>query len=445
MTEDPTIDQPPRPVYGPGWTNAATLVDGTPASTRERLGRYELIAPLGTGGMGEVFLAELCGPHAFRKRVAIKRLRPDLESDPIAVSRFAREAQLAARLTHPAICQAFELGYDAGTHYIVMEHLDGTTLARVLTQLRGTGTALPLPVVVRVIEQVCAGLATAHALRDDEGATLGLVHRDVSPSNIAITRAGEVKLLDFGVAKVDHVRTQTGVLRGKFGYMSPEQIANKAVDRRTDVFAVGVVLFEALTGRRLYGQAEPRAIAAAILRGEVPDVRALRPDLPVEVGAVVARALARRRSERFASALHLRRALLAASAPRAPAAARVLAKLASWSADAAAGEAPTMVALALPAPRRAVADDDPTEITRATPPAPPPRELAPPPWRDLPVPVDDRAAPRLERAEPTAPVSALRFEPTAPVALLRDRARLLRLATIAAIATVVGALVMAAL
>ncbi|MCE9572549.1 MAG: serine/threonine protein kinase, partial [Deltaproteobacteria bacterium] len=351
MTDDSTMlsREARGPAYGPGWTNAATLVDASPAPPRrERLGRYELIAPLGAGGMGEVFLAELCGPHAFRKRFAIKRLLPSLESDPVAVSRFAREAQLAARLTHPAICQAFELGYDAGAHYIVMEYLDGTTLGRVLTQLRGSGTALPLPVVARIVDRVCAGLAAAHALRDDLGANLGLVHRDVSPSNIAITRGGEVKLLDFGVAKVDQVRTESGVLRGKFGYMSPEQIMNKPIDRRTDVFAVGVVLFEALTGRRLFGQPEPRAIAEAILRSDVPDVRALRPDLPASVGAVVARALARRRGERFASAEQLRRALLAAIAPATPAGPRALAKLAGWSADTRSGDAPTMVALALP-------------------------------------------------------------------------------------------------
>lgn len=295
-----------------------------------RIGRYEVLTTLGKGGMGEVFLAQLRGPRAFRKQFAIKRLRRDVD-DPATLERFAREAQIAAWLSHPAVCQVYELGEDEAGPFIVMEYLEGTTLAAVIRRVRATRATLPLPVVLHVIDQVAAGLAAAHVLVDEYGAALGLVHRDVSPTNVIITRDGRVKLLDFGVAKVDHVRTQTGIVRGKYAYMSPEQIAGGDIDRRTDLFALGAVLFELLTGRALFAAGSLAATAEAILHRPLPDVRRLRPDVPEPVAAVLRRALARSRGERYTSADELRAALAGATAAR-PATPAELARWAAWAA-----------------------------------------------------------------------------------------------------------------
>ncbi len=295
-------------------------------STPAMIGRYHVLSQIGKGGMAEVFLAELRGPLGFVRRVAIKRLHPALADDPDMLARFVREASIAARLVHPAICQVYELDEDGDGCFIVMEYLDGITLAVALKELSRARWLLPLPVVLRIVRALCAGLHAAHELGDESGAPLNLVHRDVSPSNIVLTAAGQVKLLDFGVVKTDHSRTQIGQVRGKPGYMSPEQLARRSLDRRSDVFSVGIVLYEALTSTRLFAQgrvADP-ALAAEV---HIPDPRAHRPDLPPTAVQVVDRALAFDRDERYPSAAALSSAFAAAVAPTIVAPSRWLASM----------------------------------------------------------------------------------------------------------------------
>ena len=290
------------------------------------IGRYHVLASIGKGGMAEVFLAELRGPHGFRRRVAIKRLHAALADDPDMVARFAREATIAARLDHPAVCQVHELDEDDGGCFIVMEYLDGITLATALKELARARWLLPLPVVLRITRALCAGLHAAHELRGDDGAPLNLIHRDVSPSNVVLTAAGQVKLLDFGVAKTDHVRTHVGQVRGKPGYMSPEQLARQPLDRRSDVYALGIVLYECLTSSRLFPQgrvADP-ALAAEV---HIPDPRAVRPDLPPAAVQVLDRSLAHDVDARYPTAAALAAAFAAAISPTIVAPARWLASM----------------------------------------------------------------------------------------------------------------------
>ena len=288
-------------------------------ATPAQIGRYHVLAPIGRGGMADVYLCELRGPHGFRRQVAIKRLHPGLADDPDVASRFVREATLAARLVHPAICQVYELDEDDAGCFIVMEYLDGITLATALKELARARWLCPIPIVLRLMRALCAGLHAAHELRDGDGAPLGVVHRDVTPSNIVLTSAGQVKLLDFGVAKTVQMRTQIGVVRGKPGYMSPEQLARRPLDRRSDVFSLGIILYEALTISRLFPRTSLPDMIRTFAEAPPPDPRAHRPDLSDAVVAVVQRALARDRDQRYPSAAALATALTDALAPATPA------------------------------------------------------------------------------------------------------------------------------
>ncbi len=300
---------------------AAPTRGASPATLPAMIGRYHVLASIGRGGMAEVFLAELRGPRGFRRQVAIKQLHPSLADDPDSVARFVREATIATRLVHPAICQGYELDEDERGCFIVMEHLEGVTLAVALKVLARSRWLLPLPIVLRVIRSLGGGLHAAHELCDPDGAPLGLVHRDVTPSNIVLTSAGQVKLLDFGVAKTHHIDTQAGVVRGKPGYMSPEQIRGRQLDRRSDVFSLGIVLYETLTGTRLYARARSPETIHTLPDEHVPDPRAQRPDLPAAAVAVLDQALAHDLDERYPSAAALASALTAALAPATVAAA----------------------------------------------------------------------------------------------------------------------------
>jgi serine/threonine-protein kinase len=305
-----------RPPAMPAWTPPYPAM----------IGRYHVLASIGKGGMAEVYAAELRGPQGFRRRVAIKRLHAALADDPDMVARFVREATIAAQLVHPAICQVYELDEDEHGCFIVMEYLDGITLAVTLKELARARWLLPLPVVLRLMRALCAGLHCAHDLKDETGAPLNLIHRDVSPSNIVLTASGQVKLLDFGVAKTDHVRTHVGQVRGKPGYMSPEQVSRQALDRRSDVYSLGIVLYEALTSSRLFSQgrvADP-ALAAEV---HIPDPRAQRPDLPPAAVQVLDRALAHDVDARYPTAAALAAAFAAAVSPTIVAPSRWLASM----------------------------------------------------------------------------------------------------------------------
>src|SRR5262245_17105669 len=215
--------------------------------------RYHPIAELGQGGMADVLLAMMQGAAGFRKLVVLKRLRPNLADDAELLAMFSDEARLAARLNHPNVVQTYEVGYDAGRHFIAMEWLDGQPLHRLL-KAAWAYDALPLDVHLFILCEALRGLHYAHELQDFDGTRLEVVHRDVSPQNVFLTYEGQVKLVDFGVAKA-HARstdTQVGVVKGKVAYMAPEQALGCPVDRRADVFSVGVMLWEAVARRRLW-------------------------------------------------------------------------------------------------------------------------------------------------------------------------------------------------
>ncbi len=265
-------------------------------------GRFRIVSRLASGGMAELFLAEQMGRGGFRKQVAIKRIRPELAAEPEFVEMFLDEARITAQLQHPNVVQLYELDDTDGALCLVLELVRGVSLA-VLRQ-RQVGP-FPPPLAAFVASEVARALAYAHAFRDTEtGHPLGIVHRDVSPQNILISQEGLIKLADFGIAKAvgNLQRTKTGQLKGKVSYASPEQLANAPVDGRTDIWALGVVLFELLTGRRLFPTSSEAAAVTAILEAPIPDAQELAPDLPEELCAVLRSALERVPAARLGSA-----------------------------------------------------------------------------------------------------------------------------------------------
>ncbi len=268
--------------------------------------RHRLLLELGRGGMGVVYVAKRVATDG--EIVVVKRLRADLATEAEFRRMFMDEARIATRIAHPNVVQTFDVGFDGRLFYLEMEFLDGQSLDAVL---RRAGSAMPLSLMLYALCEVLAGLHAAHELRDPDGAPLGVVHRDVSPHNVFVTYAGDVKLLDFGIAKAadSSGQTRTGVVKGKATYMAPEQATRDAVDRRTDVFAVGVVLWQALTGARLWGDKNEQEIFEALRLGIVASPRAQNPDVSLALEAICMRALARRREDRWTTADDLRVAL----------------------------------------------------------------------------------------------------------------------------------------
>jgi serine/threonine-protein kinase len=268
-------------------------------------GKYFLVRKLAEGGMAEIFLAKAVGVEGFEKNVVIKRMLPHLSTAPDFVSMFLDEARLAASLAHPNIVQISDLGLADGCYYICMEYLAGEDFATVLRTARRRNEHTPLNIVLRVVAEAAVGLHFAHEALDPKGQPLHLVHRDISPSNIFITYSGQVKVLDFGIAKAESRATATGagVVKGKYQYMSPEQARGDAIDRRSDVFSLGVSLYEAVTQQRPFARDTDLAVLKAVLDGEYQPVRALRPDLPLEVEQIINRAMAQDAEYRYPSAL----------------------------------------------------------------------------------------------------------------------------------------------
>jgi serine/threonine-protein kinase len=280
-------------------------------------GKYKLLAKLAIGGMGEIFLARLSGVAGFEKLVVIKRLLPHLAEDGHFVAMLLDEARIAARLNHPNVCQTYDLGEVDGQYFIAMEYLEGAPASQLLSRVRRSKEELDLRMACAIVLQSCEGLHHAHELKDNDGELVGLVHRDVSPSNVFVTVAGAVKILDFGVAKSQDAlaRTHTGALKGKYAYMSPEQILSKDIDRRSDIFSLGIVLFELLTTRRLFWRDSEYKMFQAIAEDDIPSVLEYRPDVPGPIADVVDRALSRDREERYATAKDMAEALSMACAP----------------------------------------------------------------------------------------------------------------------------------
>ncbi|HZU83778.1 MAG TPA: serine/threonine-protein kinase, partial [Polyangiaceae bacterium] len=269
------------------------------------LGRYRLIAELGRGGMGTVYLAALSGPARFSKVVVIKQLRPGFAEDPNLTSMFLEEARLAARLHHPNIVQTNEVVCDPEDGYfIVMEYLEGAALKRVVRRLRRHGDEPARSIYIAAILDVLGALQYAHALKDFDGKPMDLVHRDVNPANVVVTFGGQVKLVDFGIAKAadSAQETRAGILKGKLHYMSPEQMAGDRIDCRADLFAVGAMLWDALAGRKLWEGTSGLDVMTSLVRGNIPSPRSVNPDIGPDLERVCMRALAFRPEDRYPDA-----------------------------------------------------------------------------------------------------------------------------------------------
>ncbi len=267
-----------------------------------QVGKYQLIRELAVGGMAEVFLARTAGPMGFEKQLVLKRILPHLARDPAFIQMFLSEATLAARLTHPNIIQIFDFGESDGSYYLAMEYIDGPSLRTLLDDSLRRGGPLPPVPCARIIASACEGLAFAHDFRDPAtGKPLNIVHRDISPDNILLSRQGAVKVVDFGIAKAtgQQHRTQTGMIKGKLAYMPPEQVRNAVLDGRVDVYALGVVFYELLTGQRPFNADSDVALMHSILFEQPPPAAQLKPDLPEPVLRILERAMAKDRDQRY--------------------------------------------------------------------------------------------------------------------------------------------------
>jgi serine/threonine-protein kinase len=301
-------------------------VQPQPASAAIRVaGRYALHQPIASGGMATVHLGRLLGQAGFARTVAIKRLHPQFAADPEFVSMFLDEARLAARIRSPHVVPIVDVVADGGELLLVMEYIQGESLHRILREVLHAGQPIPVDVVVAILSGVLHGLHAAHEASDEQGQPLGIVHRDVSPQNILVGSDGLARLVDFGVAKAAGriQTTREGQLKGKLAYMAPEQLRSEPVTRRTDVYAASVVLWEALTCRRLFRAESEGGVVTNILHAEV-----LRPSQAIQretnaeaarvlerLDAVVLRGLARDPAERFETARALALALEATTLP----------------------------------------------------------------------------------------------------------------------------------
>ncbi len=275
------------------------------------LGRYRIVDELGVGGMASVHLARMDGPGGFQKWVAIKKIHPHLVEDESFVQMFLDEARVAARISHPNVATVFDLGKHEDTYWIAMEYLHGEPLREVMRRTEELGTAMPPEIACRVIADAAEGLHAAHELLGKHGEKLGLVHRDVTPHNLFVTYDGVTKVVDFGIAKFSSrmSHTRAGTLKGKLAYMSPEQVHGEAIDRRTDVFALGVVLWELTTGQRLFRMESDLDTLAKVQECNVPRPSTLIRGYPVDLEKIVMKALSKNRGERFRTARELSRAL----------------------------------------------------------------------------------------------------------------------------------------
>jgi len=273
-------------------------------SGRVLVGRYELIHRLGHGGMASVYLGRAIGTAGFERLVAVKVIHPHLANESEFVEMFLDEARIAAKIHHPNVCETLDLGEDDGLFFMVMEYVEGETLSSLIRQLRKREDRLPVPCALQITADACRGLGAAHALEGKDGQPLNLVHRDVSPHNLLVTMDGRVKVVDFGIMKAAGKRsnTLTGQLRGKLTYMSPEQARGEPVDRRSDIYAMGVVLWELLAGARFYRGETESEILAQVSLGRRQNIADYCDDLPASVVAILDKSLAESRSDRYETA-----------------------------------------------------------------------------------------------------------------------------------------------
>ncbi|MCK5688853.1 serine/threonine protein kinase [Myxococcota bacterium] len=277
----------------------------------DRFGQYEIIRKLATGGMAEVFLAKQTGMAGFERHVCIKRILPHLSEQQDFIDMFQDEARIAANLIHPNIAQIYDIGTEGDSHYIAMEYVRGEDLRRVYNQEVSRGRAMPFEPAAQIIMGSAAGLDFAHRHTNLDGKHLGLVHRDISPQNIIVTYDGHAKIVDFGVAKAAGKVTETrsGVLKGKYSYMSPEQASGDPVDSRTDIFALGITLYEVTTGTRLFKRENEIETLHAVIGCDVTLPTDLVPDYPEDLEYIVMRALSADPSDRYTYAGDMERDL----------------------------------------------------------------------------------------------------------------------------------------
>ena len=280
-------------------------------SGRERpvrwVGKYRILSELGRGGMANVYLAVARGPGGVAKLVVLKALLPELASEPGALAMFLDEARLAAQLNHANVVQTYEVGTEGERQVIVMEYLEGQSLAQIIKRAELSNRPMPPGMLVRIVMNALEGLHYAHELSSYDGSPLSLVHRDVSPQNIFVTYDGQVKVLDFGIAKAasSSTHTATGIVKGKIAYMAPEQMVGDNVDRRADVFSVGCMLWALATGKKLWKDTPDVHIMRRVINGEIPNPQSVNPSCDDELDGIVMKALAGERNERYQTALEL--------------------------------------------------------------------------------------------------------------------------------------------
>jgi serine/threonine-protein kinase len=270
----------------------------------QQIGKYELVRKIAVGGMAEVYLARAAGPMGFEKTLVLKRILPYLAEDPQFVGMFLGEAKLAAQLNHPNLVQIFDFGEAEGAYFIAMEYIDGPNLRALTRRALDLGRLIDPPIAAKIISLACEGLAYAHEFSDPRtGQPMGLIHRDISPDNILLSRTGAVKVVDFGIAKAvgQGPQTRTGTLKGKLAYMSPEQLKARPLDLRADVFSLGMVLYELVSGARPFDAESEIGMMQAIVYEPLIPVVQRRPDTPLPLQQVLDRALAKDREQRYRS------------------------------------------------------------------------------------------------------------------------------------------------
>ncbi|MCP3140692.1 serine/threonine protein kinase [Pyxidicoccus xibeiensis] len=284
-----------------------------PAAQQQQreFGKYRLIDRIAVGGMAEIFLAHQQGEDGRESPVVIKRIRPHLSKHAAFVKMFLNEARLAAQLNHPNVVQIHDLGKIAESHFIAMEYVAGRDMRRVVPKAEALGIPFPLVYAVKIASCVCAGLHHAHTKVDLYGNPLNIVHRDVSPENVVVAFDGSVKILDFGIAKAANQvgQTRTGEIKGKLSYMSPEQCLGSPLDCRSDIFSLGVVLYEWLTGFKLFTGESEVAVMRSITEGKIYAPSYFREDLPERLEAILMKALERDRDKRYQTAAQMQKDL----------------------------------------------------------------------------------------------------------------------------------------
>jgi tRNA A-37 threonylcarbamoyl transferase component Bud32 len=266
--------------------------------------RYKVLEKIASGGMAEVFRAESAGLEGFKKTVAIKRVLPHLSEKKQFIGMFLDEARVSAQLSHSNCVQVFDIGVGDNTYFIVMEYVDGADLKGLIEHRKKTNTPFPVEEACLICVRICEGLSYAHELTDNNGESLHIVHRDMSPPNVLITRFGEVKIVDFGLAKANSQleKSEPGIIKGKFSYLSPEAAQGLPVDGKTDIFAVGIILWELLAGRRLFMGETDLETVRMVQQARVPSIRSINPKVSVELERVMMRALAGDPAARYQTA-----------------------------------------------------------------------------------------------------------------------------------------------